>query len=108
MSDEIVIFLKRLLSIVLYVGLGAAVSWIYYYLRRRDLLGGYIGGLVVGVIGALIGGFILDRLLLDIAIRILRFLVYDTGVNLIAGFLGAYGALYIMNRLNHNKERRKY
>ncbi len=108
MSDEIIKFLKQVLAILLYVGLGALVSWIYYYLKRRDLLGGFIGGLVVGVIGALIGGFILDRLLLDITIKILRFLVYDTGVNLIAGFIGAYAALYIMNRLNHDKERRKY
>jgi len=51
---------------------------------------------------------ILDRLLLDITIRVLRFLVYDTGVNLIAGFIGGYAALYVMNRLNHNKERKKY
>lgn len=108
MSDEIISFLMKLLAIVLYIGLGALVSWIYYNLKRKDLLGGYIGGLVVGVIGALIGGFILDRLLLDITIRVLRFLVYDTGVNLIAGFIGGYSALYIMNRLNHDKERRKY
>ncbi len=108
MSDEIISFLMKLLAIVLYIGLGALVSWIYYNLKRKDLLGGYIGGLVVGVIGALIGGFILDRLLLDITIRVLRFLVYDTGVNLIAGFIGGYAALYIMNRLNHDKERRKY
>ncbi|MBP7605152.1 MAG: hypothetical protein KBA15_14590 [Spirochaetes bacterium] len=108
MSDELISFLMKLLAIVLYVALGALVSWIFYYLKRRDLLGGYIGGLVVGVIGALIGGFILDRLLLDITIRVLRFLVYDTGVNLIAGFIGGYAALYVMNRLNHNKERKKY
>lgn len=108
MSDEVISFLMKLLAIALYLGLGAIVAWIYYYLKRRDLLGGYIGGLVVGVIGALIGGFILDRLLLNITIKILSFLVYTTGVNIIAGFIGGYIALYIMNRLNHNKERKKY
>ncbi len=108
MSEEILSFLMKLLAIVLYIGLGALASWIFFYLKRRDLLGGYIGGLVVGVIGALVGGFILDRLLLDVTIRVLRFLVYDTGVNLIAGFVGAFLALFIMNRLNHDKERKKY
>lgn len=108
MSDDVVKFLKQILAIALYLGLGALVSWIFYYLKRKDLLGGFIGGLVVGVIGALIGGFVLDRILLDITIKFLRFLVYDTGVNLIAGFLGAFAALYVMNMLNHNKERRKY
>lgn len=108
MQEGILKFLKVLLAISLIIGLGALVSWIFYYMKRRDLLGGFIGGLAVGVIGALIGAFILDRLLLDITIKILRFLVYDTGVNLIAGFIGAYAAVYIMNRLNHDKERRKY
>ncbi len=56
MSDEMISFFMKLLAIVLYVALGALVSWLFYYLKRRDLLGGYIGGLVVGVIGALIGG----------------------------------------------------
>jgi len=63
---------------------------------------------VVGVIGALIGGFILDKIFYDITVKILEFMSRGAGVNMIAGFLGAYAALYIMNRLNHNKERKKY
>ncbi len=108
MSEELLNFLMKLLAIVIYIILGLIVSWIYYYIKRRDLFGGFIGGLVIGVIGALIGGFILDKLLLDIAIKALSFLVYDTGVNIIAGFIGAYIAIYIMNRLGHNKERKRY
>jgi uncharacterized membrane protein YeaQ/YmgE (transglycosylase-associated protein family) len=108
MGDEVKSFLMKIIAIIIYLGLGAFVSWVFYYLKRRDLFGGFIGGLVVGVIGALIGGFILDRLLLDIAIRILRFLAIDAGVNILTGLLGAYIAVYIMNRLNHDKERKKY
>jgi len=108
MSDAVIQFLKNLLAIAIYIGLGAVVSWIFYTLKRRDLFGGYIGGMVVGVVGALIGGFILDKLLLDIVIRILQFLVYETGVNIIAGFIGGYIAVYIMNKLNHDKERKRY
>jgi uncharacterized membrane protein YeaQ/YmgE (transglycosylase-associated protein family) len=108
MSEELQGFFMKILAIIIYLGLGAIVSWIYYYVKRRDLFGGFIGGLVVGVIGALIGGFILDRLLLDIAIRVLRFLAIDAGVNIITGLIGAYAAVYIMNRLNHDRERKKY
>lgn len=108
MSDELKSVLMKILAVVLYLGLGALVSWIFYHFKKRDLFGGYIGGLVVGVIGALIGGLILDRLLLDITIKILKFLAIDAGVNVFAGFIGAYAAVYIMNRLNHNKERKKY
>ncbi len=108
MSDEVLNFLMKLLAILIYLALGASVSWIFYYFKRRDLFGGYIGGLVVGVVGALIGGFILDKLFLEITIKVLNFLVYTTGVNIIAGLIGGYIAVYIMNRLGHNKERKKY
>jgi uncharacterized membrane protein YeaQ/YmgE (transglycosylase-associated protein family) len=108
MSDDLLNFFMKVLAIVIYLALGAFVSWIFFNIKRRDLFGGYIGGLVVGVIGALIGGFILDKLFLDITIKVLNFLVYDTGVNIIAGLIGGYIAVYIMNRLGHNKERKKY
>jgi len=108
MSEEIRSFLLMLKAIAIYLSLGALVSLIYYYIRNKDLFGGYIGGLVVGVIGALIGGFILDYIFYDIAVRVLEFLSRGAGVNVIAGFIGAYIALYIMNKLNHDKERKKY
>ncbi|HOO72278.1 MAG TPA: hypothetical protein PK926_11000 [Spirochaetota bacterium] len=108
MSEEIRSFLLMLKAIAIYLSLGALVAFIFYNLKRRDLFAGYIGGLVVGVIGALIGGFILDKLFYDISVKILEFLSRGAGVNIIAGFIGAYAALFIMNKLNHNKERKKY
>ncbi|HON78444.1 MAG TPA: hypothetical protein PK544_08145 [Spirochaetota bacterium] len=108
MSQQIMDFLILLQSIGIYLAIGAVVAWIFYYMKVRDLFGGYIGGFVVGVIGALIGGFILDKLLYDITVKILAFLARDAGVNIIAGFIGAYAAVFIMNRLNHDKERKKY
>ncbi len=108
MSEGLVGFLKVVKAVVLYVGLGSLVAFIFYNLKKRDLFGGYIGGLVVGVIGALIGGLVLDTLFYDKVVTILEFLSRGAGINLIAGFLGAYAALYIMNRLNHNRERKKY
>ena len=108
MSEGLLSFLRVVKAIVLYIGLGAIVAFIFYSLKKRDLFGGYIGGLVVGVIGALIGGLVLDSLFYDKIVTILDFLSRGAGVNLIAGFIGAYTALYIMNRLNHNRERKKY
>jgi len=108
MSEGFLSFLKVVKVIILYLGLGALAAAYFYHLKRRELFGGYIGGLVVGVIGALIGGFIIDLLFNDLVTKILLFLSEEAGVNLIAGFIGAYAALYIMNRLNHNKERKKY
>ncbi len=45
-------------AIALFLSIGAAVAAIFYYLKSRDLFGGFIGGTVVGVIGALIGGLL--------------------------------------------------
>jgi uncharacterized membrane protein YeaQ/YmgE (transglycosylase-associated protein family) len=108
MSPEIRSFLLMMKAIAIILAIGAAVAFIFYNVRKRDLFGGYIGGLVVGVIGALVGGFLLDYLFYDIMVQLLEFFSRGAGVNVIAGFIGAYAALYIMNRLNHNKERKKY
>lgn len=108
MSDALRSFLQNMLVFAIILGIGAVVSIIFYYFKKRDLIGGFLGGMVVGVIGAIIGAFILDALLLDITKKVLHFLVEEAGVNIIAGFIGAYFAVYIMNRLNHDKERKKY
>ena len=108
MSEGLRGFLLVVKAIIIYIGLGALVAFIFYNLKRRDLFGGYIGGLVIGVIGALIGGLILDRLFYDIFVVILDFLSMGAGVNIIAGFIGAYFAVYIMNKLNHDRERKKF
>jgi uncharacterized membrane protein YeaQ/YmgE (transglycosylase-associated protein family) len=108
MNNELRDFLLILKAIVIFLALGAAMASVFYNLKRRDLFGGYIGGLVVGFIGALIGGFLLDFLFFDISVQILKFLSQGIGVNVIAGVIGAYAALYIMNKLNHDKVRKKY
>lgn len=97
-------FFQAIIAILIIIGLGALVSFIFYILKRRDLFGGYIGGMVIGVIGALIGAYVLN----SVTLIILDLLGKNRYVNIISGFIGAYVALYIMNRLNHNKERKKY
>jgi len=108
MDSAIVEFLTKLKALGIIVLIGAIMSYVYYNLKRRDLFGGYIGGLVVGVIGAIIGVFVIDFLFQDIAAKVLIFLTQDVGVNVITGFIGAWIALYVMNRLNHDKERKKF
>jgi len=104
MSQELWNFFQAIFAICIIIALGAVVSFIFWTIKRRDLFGGYIGGMVIGVIGALIGGYMLN----NITMAIMDFLAKNSYVNVISGFIGAYVALYIMNRLNHNKERKKY
>lgn len=100
--------LMTLLSISIYVALGALASWLFYYLKKRELFAGFLGGLVIGAIGALIGGFVLDKFLLNLVIKLLTFLVENpANVNIITSFIGGYFAVWLMARLI-NKERKKY
>ena len=108
MSTGFLDFLIKLKAIAIILAIGALVAFIFYSLKKRDLFGGFIGGLVVGVIGALMGAFLLDFIFYDIMVKVMEFLSRGAGVDVIAGFIGAYTALYIMNRLNHDKERKKY
>ena len=101
-------FLTVFMRIVIYLLIAAGVASIFYHLRRKKLFGGYIGGFIVAIIGVVIGEFVIERLLMEKTIEILNFLVKTTGVNIITGFLGAYGAVYLMNKLNHDKERTRY
>jgi len=87
---------------------GGVVSAIFFYFKKRDLFGGFIGGMVIGILGAVLGAYVLDRLLLDITRKVLNFLVYETKIDIIAAFIGAWIAVYIMNRVNHDKKREKF
>ncbi len=100
--------LKQLISIIVLVVLGAFISWIYYNLRKKDLFGGFIGGMVVGVIGAIVGAFLIDKLYTDYISVALKLINDIAGINIIAGLLGAFLAVFIMNKLNHDKDRKKY
>lgn len=108
MSEGLRSFLLVLKAILIYLSIGAAVAFIFYNIKKKDLFGGYIGGLVIGVIGALIIGYILDMLFYNIVAVVLDFLSRGAGIDIISGFIGAYSALYIMNRLNHDRNRKKY
>jgi len=102
-------FLWFLAGLIIILGIGAIMSWVYYSFMRRDLFGGFVGGMVVAVVGALIGVYLLDPLLQVYIEKLLKFLVYNrSNIDIIAGFLGAWIALYVMNRLNHDKTRKKY
>jgi uncharacterized membrane protein YeaQ/YmgE (transglycosylase-associated protein family) len=64
---------------------------------------------VIGVVGAFIGGFILDNFLLDITIKILLLpCVMIQVLILLQHLLVVMLLFYIMNKLNHNKEGKRY
>ncbi len=94
---------------IFFLGATALVAWYYYYYLRKDLLGKFWGAMLVSAIGALIVFAIFQNPIREIVMWLMSPKLGSTqlsNVNLIAIFLGGFVALYFMNRINHNKERR--
>ncbi len=98
-----------ILDVLFVIGISGGLSWYYYYYKRKDLLGGFWGALVVALLGSLIILSLLQDFIRSVVLWLVspKFGIYQiSNVNLLAVLLGGLLALYIMNRINHNKERR--
>jgi uncharacterized membrane protein YeaQ/YmgE (transglycosylase-associated protein family) len=98
-----------LVDIIFFIAVSAVVAWYYYFYLKKDLLGKFWGAILVASIGALIIFAILQNILRDVIMWLMSPKIGSTqlsNVNLIAVFIGAYLALFIMNRINHDRERR--
>ncbi|MBE7413142.1 MAG: hypothetical protein L6Q54_12075 [Leptospiraceae bacterium] len=98
-----------LVDIIFLIAVSAVVAWYYYFYLKKDLLGKFLGTILVASVGALIVFAILQDALRNIIMWLISPKIGSTqlsNVNLIAVFLGAYLALYIMNRINHDRNRR--
>ena len=87
--------------------LGAFLGWIFFYFKRRDLLGGYIGGTVVGILGSVLGVYFISKPA-KLIITFLQNGLFITNVDILAGLSGGYLALYVYNRINHDRARKDY
>lgn len=115
MVVEFVLFMEELLRLaldtVVYFAAGLVAAYFYYIHRRRDMLGGFWGAAVIGTIGAVLVvklATIFDHWFYRLIVFLMQPKWDDTTifrVNLIAAAAGAFIFLYILNRINHDKER---
>jgi uncharacterized membrane protein YeaQ/YmgE (transglycosylase-associated protein family) len=97
---------------LVYVLIGACAAWFYYHYRRRDLLGGFWGAVVIGVVGAIMIHW-LSSLFNVWFIRLVDWLMgpeignFRVRVNILAALGGAFLFVSILNRINHDRERRQ-
>jgi uncharacterized membrane protein YeaQ/YmgE (transglycosylase-associated protein family) len=81
-----------LTNIVLWIILGAAAGWIASMIMKTDAQMGAVANIVVGIVGAVVGGFLFN----------LVGLAGDTGFNLwtlLVAIFGAVVLLYIIGLL---------
>jgi len=98
-----------LVDILFFGGISALFAWYFFVYLRKDLLGGFWGAVFVAGIGALILFATFQTIIREVIMWLMSpriGTVQLSNVNLIAISIGAYLALYIMNQINHNKERR--
>lgn len=100
-------FAKYLIDFLIYIALGAIISWYFFYFRRLDLFGGFIGAAVVALIGAILGAFLLQGLLKTI-IEWLQNGLHISNVNIIAALLGGVVSVMLLSKINNGRQRKDY
>ncbi len=73
--------MKQIISIAIYFAIGIGVGCFFYFVLKRYTLGEVWGASIVGIIGAVLGGHIIDK--------ILEALKSVQNVNIGAAILGA-------------------
>jgi uncharacterized membrane protein YeaQ/YmgE (transglycosylase-associated protein family) len=77
-----------MITLLLWVLFGALVGWLASVVTARDAQQGLLGNIVVGVLGALIGGFLFDR---SVSPNVLSL------GSLLTAFVGAVGLCLLIN-----------
>jgi len=96
-----------IIDFLIYLAIGAAVSWFFFYFRRYDLFGGFWGAGVVGVIGAILAAFLLQKPL-KYALDALQSGLYVSNVNIVAAVIGGVISIMLLSKINGGKKRKEY
>jgi hypothetical protein len=94
-------------DIIVYILLGALLSWYFFYFKYKDLIGGFTGGAIVGLLGSVLG-VLLVRKPISMVLDFLQNGMYISNVDLFTGILSGYLSLYVYNKINHDKTRKDY
>jgi hypothetical protein len=97
---------KYLIDFLVYIGLGAAISWFFFYFKRLDLFGGFIGAAAVALIGSILGAFLLQKTL-NVVIDALQSGL-GSNVNIIAALIGGVTSVLLLSKINNGRKRKDY
>ncbi len=105
------IFPNVLSDMLVYFLAGLIAAYYYYEHRKRSLLGGFWGGAVIGWVGAVLISMLagLEAWFIRLVTWLMQPKFGETllfRVNMITAIIGAFVFVYILNRINHDRERK--
>ncbi len=89
------------MNLIIWLIVGGVLGWLASIVMRRDAQQGIVLNVVVGIVGAFLGGFLLSPLLGAGTINMNDF----SAMGLIVSFLGAVILLAIVNLINRGRVR---
>ncbi|MBP7281354.1 MAG: hypothetical protein KBA66_07255 [Leptospiraceae bacterium] len=101
--------LTILVDIIFIVGISTMVAWYFYFYLKREVIGGFIGAVVISGLGAILILATLQTFLRDIIMWLMSpklGTIQLSNVNLIVILLGAYLSLFLLVKINYNKKRK--
>lgn len=101
--------LTILVDIIFIVGVATMVAWYFYFYLKREVIGGFVGAIVISGLGAILILATLQTFLRDIIMWLMSpklGTIQLSNVNLIVIFLGAYLSLFLLVKINYNKKRK--
>ena len=92
--------LETVIAIVSLIIIGIVSGLVFYLIFKMKMYGGLIGAIIIGTVGAIIGGFILDSLISgwDIVTK------NPMHINFITSFAGAFFLLWIFSVITPNEK----
>jgi len=104
-------FVNVALDLLVYFLTGVVISWYYYSVKGKALPGGFWGGTVIGIIGAVILTWLFGTWFIELLSWLMNpKQIYEDvylRVNLIAAILGALLFVATLNRINHDQDRKR-
>jgi len=92
-------FWGTVLAILIMVVVGTLCGLFFVKGLKKPMLGHLVGGIIIGIIGAVLGGFFLDKLNF-----IFKWLLENPlHVNFFAAFAGALLFVWVFSRISHQE-----
>ena len=89
-------------NVFIHILIGLVMSWLFYFYKKKYLLGGFFGGAIIALLGGVLGNLFANYF--KSVIDFLMNGMYISDLNFIATIFSAYLFLSIYNKLSHDKE----